>query len=65
MKKSRTQEPAGAAASSGPAAQSSKSFAEAVGRALRRSARTARRLARMHGTAVYVWRDGKVVAEKP
>lgn len=44
---------------------SSKAFAEAVGRALRRSARTARRIARMHGTPVYVWRDGKVVAEKP
>jgi hypothetical protein len=40
-------------------------FAAMVGRALRRSARKARQIARMHGTAVYVWRDGKIVAEKP
>lgn len=40
-------------------------FAAAVGRALRRSARVARRTARIHGTPVYIWRDGKVVAEKP
>jgi hypothetical protein len=45
--------------------QSSQDFVEAVGRALRRSARTARRIARMYGTPIYVWRDGKVVAEKP
>jgi len=40
-------------------------FAAAVGRALRRSARLARKTARMHGTPVYVWKNGKVVAEKP
>ena len=40
-------------------------FATAVGRALRRSARVARKTARMHGTPIYVWRDGKVVALKP
>ena len=40
-------------------------FAVAVGRALRRSARVARKVARMHGTPIYVWRDGKVVALKP
>ncbi|MGZ8899699.1 MAG: hypothetical protein ACXW3Z_06355 [Limisphaerales bacterium] len=34
---------------------------EAAGRALRRSAR----VARMHGTPIYIWRDGKVVALKP
>ena len=45
--------------------QSSQDFVEAVGRALRRSARTARRIARMYGTPIYVLRDGKVVAEKP
>jgi hypothetical protein len=33
-----------------------------VGRALRRSAR---RVARMYGTPIYIWKDGKVVAEKP
>lgn len=37
----------------------------AVGRALRRAARVARKTARLHGTPVYVWKNGKVVAEKP
>lgn len=41
------------------------SFAAAVGRALRRAGVTARKTARMHGTPVYVWKNGKVVAEKP
>ena len=40
-------------------------FAAAVGRALRRSARVARKTARLHGTPVYIWRDSKVVAERP
>lgn len=40
-------------------------FAAAVGRALRRSARVARKTARMHGTPIYIWKDGKIVAEKP
>ena len=40
-------------------------FAAAVGRALRRSARVARKTARAHGTPIYIWRDGRVVAEKP
>ena len=40
-------------------------FATAVGRALRRSARVARKTARAHGTPIYLWRNGKVVAEKP
>ena len=40
-------------------------FSRRVGLALRRSAKTARKTARMHGTSVYIWRDGKVVAEKP
>jgi hypothetical protein len=40
-------------------------FAATVGRALRRSARVARKTARAHGTPIYLWRDGKVVAEKP
>ena len=43
----------------------SKSFALAVGRALRRAAKTARKTARAHGTPIYVWKNGKVVAEKP
>jgi hypothetical protein len=40
-------------------------FSQAVGRALRRAAKQARRVARMHGTAIYVSRGGKVVALKP
>ncbi|MFI5387985.1 MAG: hypothetical protein ACHQ50_17905 [Fimbriimonadales bacterium] len=43
----------------------SKSFATMVGRALRRAAKNARKTARAHGTPVYIWQDGKVVAEKP
>ena len=43
----------------------SKEFSAAVGRALRRAAKAARKTARMHGTPVYFWKDGKVVAEKP
>lgn len=34
-------------------------------RALLRSARVARQTARIHGTPIYVWCGGKVVAEKP
>ena len=41
------------------------SFAAEVGRALRRADAAARRTARMHGTPVYVWKNAKVVAEKP
>jgi hypothetical protein len=41
------------------------SFAAAVGRALRRAGVTARQTARMHHTLLYVWKAGKVVAEKP
>jgi hypothetical protein len=33
-----------------------------VGRALRRAAKDARRIARMHGVPIYVWEKGKVVA---
>jgi hypothetical protein len=40
-------------------------FSRAVGRALRRAAKRAREVARMHGTPIYIWKDGKVVAIKP
>ena len=40
-------------------------FAASVGRALRRSARVAREEAKVHGTLLYFWKNGKVVAEKP
>jgi hypothetical protein len=36
-----------------------------AGRALRRAALDARKTARFYGTPIYVWRNGKVVAEKP
>lgn len=42
-----------------------KEFSAAVGRALRRAAKVARKTARMHGTPIYIWKNGKVVAEKP
>lgn len=44
---------------------SSDDFSRAVGRALRRSARRAREVARMYGTPIYVVKNGKVVAIKP
>ncbi|MGD9726730.1 MAG: hypothetical protein AB7G68_11165 [Nitrospiraceae bacterium] len=43
----------------------SKDFIEGVGRALRRAAKVARKTARAHGTPIYVWENGKVVAKKP
>ncbi len=42
-----------------------KTFAATVGRALRRAGLAARKTARAHGTPIYVWRGGKVVAQKP
>jgi hypothetical protein len=41
----------------------SKTFVVAVGRALRRARSVARKTARAHGTPIYIWRDGKVVAQ--
>ncbi len=41
-----------------------KAFSEAVGRALRRAAKAARKTAKMYGTPIYVWENGKVVAKK-
>lgn len=40
-------------------------FVARVGRALRRAARRARQTAWASGTPVYVWQDGKIIAEKP
>jgi|GEM_PF-2551688 len=40
-------------------------FVAAVGRALKRSAKVARKVAKMHGTPVAVLKDGKMVLEKP
>jgi hypothetical protein len=41
------------------------SFAAGVGRALRRAAKDAQKTARMYGTPLYIWENGKVVAKKP
>jgi hypothetical protein len=46
-------------------ARGTPSFATAVGRALRRAAKDAQKTARMYGTPLYVWENGKVVAKKP
>ena len=43
----------------------SEDFIKGVGRALRRAAKVARKTARAHGTPIYVWENGKVVAKKP
>jgi hypothetical protein len=40
-------------------------LSRAVGRALRRAAKVARKTARMHGTPIYIERNGKIVALKP
>ena len=45
--------------------KATKALSQAVGRALRRAAKVARKTARMHGTPIYVWENGKVVAQKP
>jgi hypothetical protein len=45
--------------------KSTTALSQAVGRALRRAAKAARKTARMYGTPIYVWENGKVVAKKP
>ena len=45
--------------------QRSKNSLAGAGRALLRAGQAARRIARMHGTPIYILRYGKVVAEKP
>ncbi|WHZ15045.1 MAG: hypothetical protein OJF52_001886 [Nitrospira sp.] len=42
-----------------------KVFVRDVGRALRRAAKVARQTARAHHTPLYVWKNDKVVAQKP
>ena len=42
-----------------------KGFAARVQPALKRAAKAARKTAKMYGTPLYVWKNGKVVAEKP
>ena len=45
-------------------AEASTALATVALKALRRAVRRARATARMHGVPVYVWRDGKVVADR-
>ncbi len=40
-------------------------FAARVEPALKRAAKVARKTAKMYGTPLYFWKDGKVVAQKP
>ena len=40
-------------------------FAREVGIALRRAAKAARKTARMYGTPIYVWENGRVIAKRP
>ena len=40
-------------------------LAARVRRALIRAGESARRTARMHGTPLYVWENGKIVAKQP
>lgn len=40
-------------------------FATLAGRALRRAAKVARKTAKMHGTPIYISKNGKVVAIQP
>jgi hypothetical protein len=42
-----------------------KGFAASVQPALRRAAKVARKTARVCGTPLYFWKNGRVVAEKP
>lgn len=48
-----------------PRKKNTESFSEGVGRGLRMAARSARKTARMHGTPLYFWENGRVVARKP
>jgi hypothetical protein len=41
------------------------SFAARVEPALKRAAKVARKTAKMYGTRLYFWKDGKVISEKP
>lgn len=42
-----------------------KGFAASVEPALKRAAKVARKTAKMYGTPLYFWKNGKVVAERP
>jgi hypothetical protein len=40
-------------------------LSEAVARGILAASRRARKTAKMHGTPIYVWQNGKVVAKRP
>ena len=40
-------------------------FFDSVKRAMPKAAERARKTARMHGTLIYIWKNGKVVGIKP
>jgi hypothetical protein len=42
-----------------------KRFFDSVKRAMPAAAERARKTARMHGTLIYIWKNGKVVGKKP
>jgi hypothetical protein len=42
-----------------------KGFAASIEPALKRAAKVARKTARMYGTRLYFWKNGKVVSERP
>ena len=45
--------------------QQARALRQGMTRALLRAAKTARKVAKTHGTPIYVWEKGKVVAKKP
>jgi len=47
------------------ASPENKRFFESVKRAMPAAARRARKTARLYGTPIYVWENGRVVAKKP
>ena len=47
------------------AQKETQALSRSVGRALRRAAKVARKTALMHNTPIYIWKDGKVIAQKP
>ena len=50
----------------GPARRKqAESFAAGVARGLRMAAKAARKIARMHGTPIYIVEGGKIVAKRP
>jgi hypothetical protein len=40
-------------------------LSEAIARAMVAAARKAREVARLHGTPIYVWEKGRVIAKRP